>query len=345
VIDELVCCPGMFCPSPREGGKRMRNGLFVAMLAVGFLLGMVPVAGAGEVVWHVLEDPAVALAGPGADLVIGVPGCPGTADDDDTSTGENNKCNFTNLTNCAGGTLDDPTNGTYSYGALEFAMAKSCLGGSNTGGSCVDDGDCPGGTCMECTANPSGFDSYYYAGDIGNANGNGTMTMCQEDGASSYEVSSFKLGGSEAQDGLGASCITLQPGGPYTGSPCGIGASTSTISVKTSVGACLFEVGSIDNLISTGRAYDVNDASPAPVCGYSTADILCLLNVAATSKGADYVLISCNDQTLPDPLSQTCLAGGRTVSVTVAWTTDDASDCTSACEGGGCVATTAENVK
>ena len=82
-----------------------------------------------------------------------------------------------------------------------------------------------------------------------------------------------------------------------------------------------------------------------PRC-YSTADILCLLSQAATLKGATYLQISCSDQVLPDPLEQACLAGGRTLSMIIGWTTDDASDCVSACEsGGGCMAVTAEKVK
>ena len=312
----------------------MRNGLMVTLFAACFLLGMVPVASAGVVVWHVLDDPAVVMAGPGPDGVIGWPGCPGTADDDDTTTTENNRCNFSNQMNCAAGTAVDPTIGSYSYGSLEFNMAKSCDGGANPGIACTTDTDCaPDGTCTDCVDNPTAPELIYYSGDIGNANGNGTMTLCQE--SPTFSFTSFKLGTSESVPGMGPSCIVLKtPGGPYTGTPCGMSQTTATVSLTTKIMNCLVPIGDVDDLVSTGHAYDVNDAAPAPECGYSTADILCLLSQAVALKGAKYVMISCTDQTL-GASAMTCLSGAGSKSVTVAWTTDAAIDCVTACDGGG----------
>jgi len=330
----------------------MKKELLVALCAMGLVLGAVCAANAGVVTWKVLEDTAVAGKGPGANLRIGVPGCPGTSDDDDTTTGEVNKCNFTNATNCTvlSPPPPNPTNGSYSFGALEFGMAKSCLGGPHPGTTCSTNADCgTGGQCLDCTENPAGFDLYYYEGNIGNPNGNGTMTMCQEDGnAGSYSFTSFKIGASESGPGYGPACITLTAGGgPNTGSPCGpIGTlSNSTIDVSTKILACTFPAGTTDNAPNQGRAFDVNDAAPATTCGYSTADILCLLSrVKALQPTAKYAIITCADFNLPDPSNQPCLAGGRSLSRTVAWTADAANDCSTAC-GGGCMMDTAEEAE
>jgi hypothetical protein len=329
----------------------MKKELFVTLCAVGLILGAVCAANAGVVTWKILEDTAVAGKGPGLNGRIGVPACPGTSDDDDTATGENNKCNFSNVTNCSAGTTGDPTNGSYSYGALEFVMANSCLYGPTPGKLCATNGECgTGGQCLACADNPAGFDAYFYTGDIGNANGNGTMTMCQEGGnAGSYSFTSFKLGASEPGPGLGAGCMNLTPGGaPNSGSPCGPIETlvTSSVDLSTKILACSIAVGQSDNVVSTGRAYDVNDATPTGQCGYSAADITCLLaRVKARQPTAKYVLISCSDMTLPDPSTQPCLAGGRSVSVTVAWTADAANDCNAACGGGGCLMGTAEEAE
>ena len=327
----------------------MKKELFVTLCAVGLILGAVCAANAGVVTWKILEDTAVAGKGPGLNGRIGVPACPGTSDDDDTATGENNKCNFSNVTNCSAGTTGDPTNGSYSYGALEFVMAKSCLGGTTPGAPCATNADCAPGQCLACADNPAGFDAYFYTGDIGIANGNGTMTMCQEDGnAGGYSFTSFKLGASEPGPGLGAGCLNLTPGGaPNSGSPCGPIETlvTSSVDLSTKILLCSTSVGQSDNVVSTGRAYDVNDATPTGQCGYSAADITCLLaRVKARQPTAKYVLISCSDMTLPDPSTQPCLAGGRSVSVTVAWTADAANDCSTAC-GGGCMMDTAEEAE
>jgi len=322
----------------------MKNLLLVTMIGACFLLGMAPAANAGVVTWYVLQDPLVALAGPGPNGVIGVPGCAGTADNDDTPSLENNKCNFSNKLNCAGGGLPNPTVGSYSYGAPEFNMSKSCDGGSNAGGACTDDSQCPGGTCMDCTGNPSGADLIYYEGDVGNSNGNGTMTLCQENG-SSFTFTSFKMGTSESVPGMGPACINLKTGGTYTGSPCGLAQSVATVSLTTKIMNCAVPIGDTIGLVSNGRAYDVDDASPAAMCGYSSADILCLLNRAKTLNGAKFLMISCTNQTL-GASTATCLTGADSNSVTVAWTANDASDCVSACGGGGgCMAGTAESVE
>ena len=66
----------------------MKNGLVMALVLTAFLLGTVTLATAGTVTWTTLETTNPTGMGPGPDGVIGVPGCPGSADNDDTTTGE-----------------------------------------------------------------------------------------------------------------------------------------------------------------------------------------------------------------------------------------------------------------
>jgi len=315
----------------------MRKCLLMILVLSVFLLGTTTLTRAGVVTWTVLEGSLAAGRGPGADELIGVPGCSGVADNDDTTTGEENTCNLSNDLNCRTGST--PLNGSYSYGVTEYVMAKSCLGGTNAGGSCLVAGDCPGGTCTVCTDNP-GWDVYMFMGKVGGVNG--TMTVCQE--GSVATTTAMKMGMSEPSAGLGPMCSTLSPGGPYTADHCGVDVlSTSTVDMTSKIFTCTTPVGTMDGISSTGRSLDVNDATPTPTCGYSAADIACF-QTAAKAKGATYISIACSEQVMP--ASETvCITGATNKSVIISWTKDNPSDCTSACSSGGCLMSTAEEVE
>jgi len=316
----------------------MRNGLIMALVLTGFLLGMVTFAAAGVVTWTVLESSNPTGMGPGADGVIGVPGCPGTADNDDTTTGEWNTCNFDLTASCM--TSGSPTSGTYSYTATEYLQTKSCYGGANIGLPCNDDGDCPDSQCATCVKT-AGWDLVLYIGDTGSAGGNGTMAMCQESGGAT--ITSMKTGMSSPDPLAGPVCNNLGAGGPFTTDGCGVDVLFSyTVNTVTKAFNCLVPVGTMNGLTSQARVIDINDATPPATCGYSAADILCLQ--AEAPGTATYLLIGCSNTTLPDPMQQMCVAGATAQSRVVYWTTDDASDCTSACGGSGCMAGTAEGV-
>ena len=120
--------------------------------------------------------------GPGNDLVIGTV--------DDTSTGERDNCNFSDVAYCA--TAGSPTIGSFSFVKMDLVMPKSCMTGDNAGGSCVVDGDCPGCTSPFCCVDCDDV-SYSYLGDVGVAVGNGTYKTCQEDG-STFDYTALNIG-------------------------------------------------------------------------------------------------------------------------------------------------------
>jgi len=317
----------------------MRNGLITALVLTGFLLGTVTFATAGQVTWTILESANALGRGPGPDGVIGVPGC-GDAEGDDTTTGEWNTCNFDLTNDCMN--TGSPTNGTYSYSATEYALPKSCYGGSNNGQPCNDDTECPDGSCADCAKN-AGWDLVLYVGDSGSNGGNGTMTMCQDAGSGGATITSMKTGMSSPDPLAGPVCVNLGSGGPFTTDGCGVDVLFNyTVNTVTKAFNCTFRVGSMDGLTSQARVIAIDDATPPATCGYSAADILCLQ--AEAPPEATYLLIGCSGATL-GTMDQMCLSGATTQSKVVYWTADDASDCTSACGGGGCMAGTAEGVK
>jgi hypothetical protein len=319
----------------------MRNGLVIALVLTGFLLGTVTFATAGVVTWTVLESSNPAGMGPGPDGEIGVPGCPGTADNDDTTSGEWNTCNFDLTASCM--TTGSPTSGSYSYSATEYLYANTCYAGANIGLPCNDDTDCPDSQCYPCVKNP-GWDLVLYMGDIGVTNANGTMTMCQEGGGAT--ITSLKTGMSSPDPLAGPLCNKLDPaGGPYTTSACGVDVPISySIDTISSLrgGNCLIPVGGSGGLTTQARVIDINDATPTATCGYTAADILCLQ--AEAPPTATYLLITCITATMPDPVPILCLSGAQIEAREVYWTADNASDCTSACGGSGCMAGTAEGL-
>jgi hypothetical protein len=317
----------------------MRRGLITSLVLASFLLWTATFAAAGTVVWTTLQSANPTGNGPGPDGVIGVPGCPGSGDDDDTTTGEWNTCNFDTSNACM--TSGSPSSGSYSFSATEYLYEKTCYGGTNIGRPCTDDGQCPGSNCFTCADNPSGWDMVLYLGNIGNQNGNGTMTVTQEDNVAT--ITSLKTGTTSPDPLAGPLCMNLDPAGaPYTTSACGVDVQFSySLTTVSKAFNCAVPIGTSSGVTTQARVIDITDATPTPTCGYSAADILCLR--AEAPPTATYLLITCADQVMPDPLPILCLSGATVQSRQVYWTADDASDCEGG--GGGCMADTALKVE
>ena len=307
----------------------MKKGILVAVCATALLFLGATLASAGNITWTILTDASVAAKGPGADGVIG------------EGTDTTNNCNFTTATGCLAGPT--PTIGSFSYTYLDFQMANSCALGASRGATCDTNADCGGAPCAPC-----GDDTYsFFATNPGAALNRGLGTFIVENCSTGIEYVKMSIGTSEAIAGSGGGCLTLEAGGDdTTGSPCGLGAFTSTVDMSLWVnalgGTCNLDAGAIPNIDLDGRVYDASVAATVGVCGYSTSGID-TLRTAAGSSG--YLMVSCDSQTLPTGLASVCISGAPFEAVIVAHTALDASDCPDCSGGGGCVAGTAEGVE
>jgi hypothetical protein len=319
----------------------MKKGILFSLCSVVAVLGTITLASAGQITWKILTDASVAGSGPGADLAVGT--------SDDSTSGENNTCNFSGASDCGSGSV--PPVGSYGYFAAEFdsAMTRSCAGGSNAGALCTDIGDCPGGlACVDCPQQddpPDPWDNYGYLGNSGVSPGNGTFTICQENG-SSFVWEALQAGTSGSPDAPGASCVGLVGSGPYTGSPCGVttGNFTTELDIEQKVGGCLVSVGTVSDIPYVGRVFPTTGTPQGsfPLCGYSQSGVQ-NIQAAGAAKGGSHIVIMCGGRTVLTDSAFPCLRGGKVYNVLVGYTSADASDCTSPCSpGGGCAASPAE---
>jgi len=310
----------------------MRNRLFLGVFLALLLVVSLSTANAGVVSWTVMQDVSVSGMGPGPDDLIG------TADD--TITGENNACNMTGLAGCASGPT--PDTGTWSFVALELddALLKSCSGGPNAGEPCTTNEECEGAYCIDCPQNEGTgdpWDAYAYLGDVDNAGGRGTFTICQEDGIT-FRYTGLWLGSSESIPWVGSGCVNpTSGGGPNTSNHCGSGSFTSTADVTFKVGACLDPGGQIQNLELNGNIYPTAGSNGFNNCGYSTDEIDSLRAMAAL-QGGTFLLVMCGNSTVPDEVTTkaACFRGAQTRHVIIAFTTGNVDDCVSPCSAGAC---------
>jgi hypothetical protein len=281
-----------------------------------------------------MQDTSMAGKGPGGDDLLGTP--------DDSTTGESNACNMTGLAGCGAGGA--PDTGTWSFVALELddAMLKSCLGGPNAGDPCTTNEQCEGGYCIDCPQNEETgdpWDAHTYLGDVDLIAGRGTITVCQEDGIT-FKYTQLSVGASESIPWVGSGCANLTAGGgPNTSSHCGTGAFTSTADVTFKVGACLDPGGKIENLELNGYIYSTAGSNGFNNCGYSTDEINDLRAMAASQGGA-FLLVMCGNGSIPDEETThaACLRGAQMRHVIVGFTAENADDCSSPCQTGGCSA-------
>ena len=309
----------------------MRNQVILAVFLTGLLLGSLSTVHAGVVSWTVMQDSSMAGKGPGADDLLGTTG--------DSTTGENNSCNMTGLAGCASGST--PDTGTWSFVALELddALLKSCLGGPNAGESCTTNEECEGSYCVDCPQNEGAedpWDSYAYLGDVDIVSGQGTFTVCQEDGIT-FRYTGLRVGASESVPWVGSGCVNpTAGGGPNTSNHCGSGAFTSTADVTFRVGACLDPGGRMENLELNGHIYPTDGSNGFNNCGYATDEIDSLRAMAAT-QGGSFLLVMCGNGAIPDDQTTkaACLRGAQMRHVIVAFTADNADDCASPCQPPG----------
>jgi hypothetical protein len=305
----------------------MRKGILVAVCATALLFLGTTLASAGDITWNILTDTSVAGAGPGADRVIG------TADD------TTNNCNYTTATGCLAGST--PSIGSFSYTYLDFVQTASCALGDKRGQTCASNADCDDLPCQPCGADTY---SFFYKNPGASANrglGKFVVTNC----SSGITYKNMSIGTSEAISGSGGGCLTLQGAGldDKEGSPCGVGAFTSTVDLTLWVnafGTCDLAAGNIPDINLDGRVYNAASSAPAGVCGYSAGEVDAIRGVAGNTG---YLMIACDSQTLPSPLASVCISGSPFESVIVSHTTQNASDCPDC--GGGCVAATADGVE
>lgn len=320
----------------------MKN-VFALLCTLALMLGVSNLANAGGVAWTLLEDASLAGIGPGPDETMGT--------GDDTTSGEDNPCNFSGAVNCRdGGT---PADGSYSFVKMDLVMDWSCADGANVGDTCTDTGhpaiDCGAGAligCIECVT-----PTFSYLGSGTNVNGNGTMATCNSGSSFTYDV--LKIGTSESVPGVGGGCLVLDAATPGDdgGSPCGVGTFTSSLDVDIKIALCLVEGGSVPNIAMTGKVFDLAAAIPTGnICGYTGGaggTIATELASKAIALGGKYLMISCANQTLPTGLTTGCISGAGFVSKIVAYSKTAAAtfDCAAACGGGGCMMGTAEEVE
>ncbi len=331
----------------------MRRGMITLMCVAGLMLFAGP-ASALDLEWTLLMDGSVAGATPvqqGSNWVV-APGAGGT-----------NGCNFSTAKNCASGGV--PGVGSYSFTAIEYNAAPgdpstwySCLdlSGSqysgapcvcaepagqpctsdaqcDSGGSCAGAGDCCPGplwTCEECTEVP-GPDSFSFFGVDGSLGPAPNMDTCQDAGANDFEITRYHVATSESISGSGGACIKLVPtGGPYLGGPCGVGPITfGSLDVDVYVGGCALKGTTINNIQYTGEIYDVTNGSPSGTCGYTGDQIHTMLG--QVPAGGLYLMVMCGTTVVPNDSQTACLRNADVDFVVVAYTEQNASDCSGSC--------------
>jgi hypothetical protein len=335
-------------PRNKKEVKEMKKELVTLLCVAGMMLWGVTAVNAITLNWTVLEHTSVAGKGPGSDGVIG------TADD--TTTGENNGCNFSTGKNCAlGGT---PGIGSYSFSAIEYTSPTwySCLdltGGPYAGAPCVcaepagqpcqSDAQCESGTCAgagdccpgianictACTDNPTGYDSYSYMGSSATLGPAPQLRTCQAYTTNNVETRAFQVAVSESISGTGGSCLKLSPGGPYIQTPCGVGAiTTGSLDVDVYIGGCVIKGVTIQSISYTGRIVDMDAIAAVSECGYSYAETVVMVNNArSVDPSAEYLMVLCGTTTVPMDAKDACLRGATVDFVLVTYTDDDASNC------------------
>jgi hypothetical protein len=305
-------------PTFQHGGRAVRKRIVATLFMTGLFLGAAITLDAGEVTWTILEDPSVAGHGPGQDGLIG------TADD--TGMGQNNSCNFSDLVDCEIGST--PSTGSWSFLVWEPQQTKSCLWGDHAGDPCTTNEECgPMGFCHTCPDSPS----YSYMGNVGGPRGNGTMTACQEHDISRWTA--FRIGSTNIIEGeIGPTYINLRTSPSIPNTLCGSGAFIATVNIKLTLGslAPLAET-EIDYFPFLGRVYDTSDPITTSVCGYTITQLE-TIRAVALEKGALYLLVMCGQVIMPNNAT-TCLRNTPLEAVVVAYTTDNADDCTSLCPG------------
>lgn len=324
----------------------MRIQLIRLLCAAGMILG-VGTANALDLEWTLLMDSSIAGAeptevSPGVWLIL-----PGTA--------PTNNCNFSTAEGCDTGAL--PNEGSYSFSAIEFdgAPAPACfdpLGGPLAGapctcaegGPCTSDDDCAGGgcsaagdccqglaQCVVCEKDPSGPDLFSFNGIHPTLGPAPNLDMCQQYSSNDFEMTRYQIAGSGNAASAGG-CTKLNPaGGPYTGSPCGLGRISGTFGIVTYVAGCTFKMVTIPTINYVGDVIDVDDPNPTSQCGYTESQLLTLLAQAA-SKGGEYLRITCGETTIPSDVTAPCLPNANAKFITVAWTADDVTNCGGSCQ-------------
>jgi hypothetical protein len=326
--------------------NQMRKELLVMVCALSLILGAASMANATKVSWTLLQDTGIAGNGPGTDDLIGTV--------DDTSSGQHNNCNFNYVANCD--TTGTPTQGSYSFVALELPQTASCLAG-NLGDPCTTNTNCgTGGICIPCP-DVAGWDTYSYMGNVNQTLGTGKMAACQETGL--FRWTSINLGSTESiSSGTGATCINMRTSPSAFASGCGPGASfTSTANIKFSLGCNpLLGAGQIDNLNLNGRVYATGTPILASECECypkTTAGATALNTIrgVAAGKGGSHLLVLCGNTSIPNDSTTTsvCLRGASVWDVVVAYTASNASSCTDAnplcTEPGSCAGGVAEEAQ
>jgi hypothetical protein len=184
--------------------------------------------------------------------------------------------------------------------------------------------------------NPSGPDSFSFFGVDATLGPAPNMDTCQTAGGNNFKTTRYHVATSESIAGSGGACIKLKspPTGPYLGtfaSTCGVGAiSSGTLDVDVYVYGCVLKGTTINNIGYTGRIYDTAVAAPAGVCGYTTSQIN-TMRAQASAKGGDYMMVLCGNTTVPMDSKTACLRGAYVDFAVVAYTGDDASDCSTTC--------------
>jgi hypothetical protein len=181
--------------------------------------------------------------------------------------------------------------------------------------------------------NPTGPDSFSFFGIDAGLGPAPNMDTCQVATTANFKVTRYHVASSESIAGSGGACLKLKspPTGPYLGAPCGVGPITSgNLDVDVYVGGCLLKGTTINNILYTGYVYNANVAAPAGTCGYTTAQINTMRG-QVTAKGGNYLMILCGATTVPGNSKTACLRNADVDFVVVAYTDDDASDCSGSC--------------
>jgi hypothetical protein len=311
----------------------MKKEVFVALCAIGLLIVGVTSANAANVTWQILENPAMSGHGPGNDKAIGNTG--------DSTTGEQNNCNFNTGPDCA--SSGTPYSGTYSYAYLQFQQNSSCVLGGNAGAACSSGGDCASTVCVDCNTTLGKQTWSYFAKNTNVKAGKGGGTITDLKCENTTEFKAMAIGTSEAVSGEGGGgCITYEAWN--SGSGCGVGGVSSDFDGKLwsssgSVEQCTFEAGTMPGLSLAGRIYGAT--ATVGICDYTPAEVQTIINYAS----GNYLMITCGSGTMPDPIGSPCLADAPWYASIVADTTGDVpTQCAASC-GGSCMMGTAEDVE
>jgi hypothetical protein len=330
----------------------MRKGMITLLCVAGLMLWGITTASALDLQWTLLTDASIAGKAPedvGGGTFLVTPGA-----------GSGNNCNFSKVKNC-GTSTTVPAVGSFSFTAIEYSNPSwySCLdlaGGATAGapcvcaegGACQSDADCassscagagdccPGvlNSCKFCEDDPVGPDSFSFFGIDAQLGPAPNMDTCQKATGDNFETTRYHVATSESIPGSGGACIqlaTAATNAPYLGAPCGEGAiSSGILDVDVYAYGCVIVGTTIEGINYTGNVIDVTNGAPGGSCGYSQTQVLQLLSLAS-GKGASHLMILCGETVVPGDSLTACLRNAQVDFTLVAYTAQDASDCSGLC--------------